>query len=50
MIQCHDQVQTVLNGCDHVTHSYCSQNGGAQYVVEETLLIALAYSVPADVN
>ena len=48
--KCNWSVQTVLNGCDHVTKNFCNQNGGAQYVVEEALLIALAYSEPTDVN
>lgn len=46
--RCGWSVQSVLKGCDHITHEYCKQNGGAQYVVEEALLITLAYSFPED--
>jgi len=42
-------VQAVLDGCEHITQNYCDlHDDGAQYVVEEALLIALAYSEPTD--
>jgi len=48
LIKCDWSAQTVLDGCDHITQNYCDQHGGAQYAVEEALLIALAYSEPTD--
>ena len=46
--KCGWSVPLVLEGCDHITRDYCEQNGGVQHVVEEALLITLAYSSPED--